>query len=160
SSPFRMCAESCEYEMFYVIGSGPSGIACAYALLRQGCRVTLLDSGLTLEPDRKEKLQQLQMAHPASWNGPRAAFLRDGMKARLSGIPAKLPYGPSSPYRGGAGATPVKQTSANLRSSYALGGFSNVWGSAVMPYQAEDIQDWPISVERLTPHYTAVFDFM
>lgn len=146
--------------MLYVIGSGPSGVACAYALLHQGCPVTLLDAGLTLEPDRKEKLQQLQMAGPASWNGPQAAFLRNGMKARLSGIPAKLAYGSSFPYRRLAAAAAVKQTAANLRSSYALGGFSNVWGSAVMPYHADDIRDWPFSVERLAPHYTAVFDFM
>ena len=78
--------------MFYVIGSGPSGVACAYALLRQGCPVTLLDAGLTLEPDRKEKLQQLQIARPASWNDPQTAFLRDGVKAGLGGIPAKLAY--------------------------------------------------------------------
>lgn len=146
--------------MFYVIGSGPSGVACAYALLHQGCDVTMLDAGLTLEPDRAEKLRHLKDAGPSSWTGPHATFLRDGMQAGLSGVPVKLAYGSSFPYRAAAGATQVKQTAANLRSSYALGGFSNVWGSAVMPYHAEDIRDWPISVERLAPHYTAVFDFM
>jgi choline dehydrogenase-like flavoprotein len=146
--------------MFYVIGSGPSGVACAYGLLRQGCDVTMLDAGLTLEPDRAEKLRRLKDAGPSSWTGHQAAFLRDGMKAGLNGVPVKLAYGSSFPYRAAVGATQVRQTAANLRSSFALGGFSNVWGSAVMPYHAEDIRDWPISVERLAPHYTAVFDFM
>jgi len=144
----------------YVVGSGPSGVACAYALLRQGCDVSMLDVGLTLEPDRAEKLRHLKDAEPSSWAGPHAAFLRDGMKAGLSGVPVKLAYGSGFPYRAVPGATPVKETTANLRSSYALGGFSNVWGSAVMPYHADDIRDWPISVERLAPHYKAVFDFM
>jgi choline dehydrogenase-like flavoprotein len=146
--------------MFYVIGSGPSGVACAAALLRQGCDVTMLDVGLTLEPDRAEELRRLKDAGPSSWIGPRAEFLRGGMTAGLSGVPVKLAYGSSFPYRAVAGAIPLKQTGVNLRSSNALGGFSNVWGSAVMPYHADDIRDWPISVERLAPHYTAVFDFM
>ena len=146
--------------MFYVIGSGPSGVACAHALLRQGCRVGLLDAGLTLEPERKEKLQRLQAVGPEMWNSAQGAFLREGVVAQLSGIPVKLAYGSRFPYLEVAGAMTIKQTAANLRSSYALGGFSNVWGSAVMPYHAGDIRDWPISVERLAPHYAAVFDFM
>lgn len=120
----------------------------------------MLDAGLTLEPERAEKLRRLKDAGPSSWTGSHASFLRDGMKAGLSGVPVKLAYGSRFPYRAVAGATPVKQTAANLRSSYALGGFSNVWGAAVMPYHADDIRGWPIGIERLAPHYTAVFDFM
>lgn len=146
--------------MFYVVGSGPSGVACAYALLTQGCSVTMLDAGLTLEPDRREKLQRLREIDPTSWKGPDAAFLRKGVEVGLDGIPVKLSYGSGFPYRKVATAMLVTQTASNLRSSYALGGFSNVWGSAVMPYEAEDIRDWPITVERLAPHYTAVFEFM
>jgi choline dehydrogenase-like flavoprotein len=122
--------------------------------------VTLLDAGLTLEQDRQKKLRHLQVTDAAAWTSPEATFLRDGRMAGLTGIPAKLSYGSSFPYRRVAAATTVKQTGANLRSSYALGGFSNVWGSAVMPYHDEDIRDWPISVERLAPHYAAVFDIM
>lgn len=146
--------------MFYVVGSGPSGVSCAYALLRQGCDVTMLDAGLTLEPERAEKLRILKEHGPSAWTGPQASFLRDGLRAGLSGVPVKLAYGSRFPYRPAAGAMRVKQTAAHLRSSYALGGFSNVWGSAVMPYHAGDIRDWPVSVDRLAPHYTAVFDFM
>ena len=146
--------------MFYVVGSGPSGVACAYSLVNKGCQVTMIDAGLVLESDRTEKLRHLRDAGPSSWASSDAAFLRDGMKAGLAGIPVKLAYGSGFPYRGVPGATPVKQTAANLRSSYALGGLSNVWGAAVMPYHADDIRDWPINVERLAPHYTAVFDFM
>jgi len=146
--------------MFYVVGSGPSGVACAYALLTKGCSVTMLDAGLTLEPDRREKLRHLRDVGPTSWKGPDVGFIHEGVKAGLGGIPVKLAYGSGFPYRKVAAATLVTQTAANLRSSYALGGFSNVWGSAVMPYQADDIQDWPITVERLAPHYTAVFEFM
>ena len=144
----------------YVIGSGPSGVACAYALLRQRCAVTMLDVGLTLERDRREKLEQLKTVDQASWNSAQVAFLRVGTKAGLSGIPIKLAYGSDYSYRRVAGATPVKETAADLRSSYALGGFTTVWGAAMMPYQANDIQDWPIGLERLAPHYAAVLEFV
>jgi choline dehydrogenase-like flavoprotein len=147
--------------MFYVVGSGPSGVSCAYALLRQGCAVTMLDSGLTLESFRARKLQRIQEAGPASWTGSEAIFLREGRKAGLRGIPVKLAYGSDFPYRRvDGGATVIARTGANLRSSFARGGFSHVWGSAVMPYIAADMRDWPIGLERLAPHYKAVFDFM
>jgi hypothetical protein len=59
--------------MFYVIGSGPTGVACAYALLHQGCDV-MLHAGLTLEPGRAENLRHLKDAGPSSWTGPHALF--------------------------------------------------------------------------------------
>jgi choline dehydrogenase-like flavoprotein len=31
-----------------------------------------------------------------------------------------------------------------------------VWGSALLPYLAEDLAEWPISAEALAPHYRAV----
>ena len=31
--------------MLYVVGSGPSGVACATALIQKGLRVTMLDVG-------------------------------------------------------------------------------------------------------------------
>ena len=35
-----------------VIGSGPSGVACAYSLLKQkGVKVDMLDTGFNIEPD-------------------------------------------------------------------------------------------------------------
>jgi choline dehydrogenase-like flavoprotein len=44
--------------------------------------------------------------------------------------------------------------------SYARGGFSNVWGAAVLPFLQRDICDWPIRIEDLAPHYRAVLKFM
>jgi glycine/D-amino acid oxidase-like deaminating enzyme len=95
--------------MFYVIGSGPTGVACAYALLHQGCDVTMLDAGLTLEPDRAENLRHLKDAGPSSWTGPHAAFLRDGMQAGLSGVPVKLAYGSSFPIDSSPARAQVKK---------------------------------------------------
>jgi len=50
-----------------IIGSGPAGIACAKALVSAGRRVTLLDSGLQLEENRKASIRQLQETDPVKW---------------------------------------------------------------------------------------------
>jgi choline dehydrogenase-like flavoprotein len=47
-----------------------------------------------------------------------------------------------------------------LRASRAVGGLSNYWGAAVLPYRQEDIDDWPITADDLAPHYRAVADWM
>ena len=146
--------------MYYIIGSGPSGVSCAYALLRQGRKVTLLDTGLGLEVARTRSLVALQSTPPQRWAAEERAFLKEGMGADTSGIPAKLAYGSDFPYRAVAGATAIRLEKASVATSYAQGGFSNVWGSAVMPYRQSDMEDWPIDAARLARHYRSVFEFM
>src|ERR1700733_14341012 len=146
--------------MHYIIGSGPTGVSCAYALLRQGRKVTLLDVGLELEAGRSRQLVALQSIPPQQWGPVERAFLKEGMEADTAGIPAKLIYGSDFPYREISGATEVKLEKASVATSYAQGGFSNVWGSVVLPYRQSDMEDWPIDANRLATHYRSVFEFM
>jgi choline dehydrogenase-like flavoprotein len=146
--------------MYYIIGSGPSGVSCAYALLRQGRKVTLLDAGLELEASRSRQLVALQSIPPQQWGPGERAFLKEGMGADTGGIPAKLAYGSDFPYRGVSGATEIELEKASVATSYAQGGFSNVWGSVVLPYRQSDMEDWPIDENRLARHYRSVFEFM
>jgi choline dehydrogenase-like flavoprotein len=146
--------------MYYIIGSGPSGVSCAYALLRQGRKVTLLDAGLELEAARSRQLVALQSIPPERWGPGERAFLKEGMGADTSGIPVKLAYGSDFPYRAVAGATEIRLETASVATSYAQGGFSNVWGSAILPYRQCDMEDWPIDEKRLARHYRSVFEFM
>ena len=146
--------------MHYIIGSGPSGVSCAYALLRQGRKVTLLDAGLELETTRSRQVVALQSIPLEQWGPGKRAFLKEGMGADIRGIPTKLAYGSDFAYRGVAGATEIRLDMASVATSYAQGGFSNVWGSAVLPYRQGDMEDWPIDGERLARHYRAVFEFM
>ena len=41
-----------------------------------------------------------------------------------------------------------------------MGGLSNVWGGAVMPFSDDDIGDWPLDRGSLVPHYRAVHSFL
>jgi 2-polyprenyl-6-methoxyphenol hydroxylase-like FAD-dependent oxidoreductase len=46
--------------MNLVIGSGPSGRACAHALLDRGEQVLLVDAGVDLEAPQKARLRELR----------------------------------------------------------------------------------------------------
>lgn len=143
-----------------IIGSGPAGIAAAHALLARGRGVRMLDVGVTLEQDRVARRERMGSQPPSGWTsddlqamqGPRRAARTDGMR----------PYGSDFAIRdvvdllGGADVLP----SIALRPSFALGGLSNGWGAAVVPYRVEDISDWPIEARNLAPHYQAVSSFM
>ncbi len=120
----------------------------------------MLDTGVQLESARTRQLVALQSIPPQQWGSAERAFLKEGMGGDTEGIPAKLIYGSDFPYRGVAGATEISLEKASVATSYAQAGFSNVWGSAVLPYRQSDIEDWPIDEIRLSKHYRSVFEFM
>ena len=45
--------------MIYIVGSGPAGVACAHALVSRGVPVTLLDTGIEMEPDLRQVVTTL-----------------------------------------------------------------------------------------------------
>ncbi len=141
--------------MMYVIGSGPSGVACASALLEQGAKVTMLDAGLELEPAHQQVIERLQQRPPFQWREQDLNFLRQNTTAGPTGIPKKYAYGSDFPYRDPADVVPMSAVGVAARPSFAKGGFSNVWGSSILPYRAQDLKDWPISVSDLKAHYAA-----
>jgi ferredoxin len=119
----------------------------------------MLDVGVNLEPARAAKISALQAVEPSGWNrAAEAAFLREGISAGASGIPLKLAYGSDFPYRSVPGATTVACEGVHTQFSLARGGFSNVWGSAMLPYRQQDLGKWPIGEADLAPHYRAVLE--
>jgi choline dehydrogenase-like flavoprotein len=147
-------------EMVYVIGSGPAGVAVAYALLKQGAEVTMLDAGLTLEQERSRLVDVLSHSTPDEWSQTSLSTLKGSLAGDGRVMPRKLSYGSDFPYRDVEGGMSVIQSGVDVVSSSARGGLSNVWGGAVLPYRAEDIIDWPLSVDDLAPHYRAAFELM
>ncbi len=146
--------------MIYVIGSGPAGVSCADALLDQGLEVTILDAGVELEPDRAAALAQLRTTDSSGWRGERVQFIKSNVAPDRKGVGLKYAYGSDFPYRGIDQLGKLERINADTSPSLARGGFSNVWGSAVMPYIGSDIDKWPITIDELAPHYTAVLNSM
>jgi len=145
--------------MHCVIGSGPAGVACAKALLARGATVLMLDAGLELEPDRARIVRQFADAKPATWQRDDLAQLKGDLAAGAKGIPLKLAFGSDFPYRETETHIPWRGQGISVRPSLALGGLSNVWGAALLPYRDADIADWPVKSAQLEKHYRAVLEF-
>jgi choline dehydrogenase-like flavoprotein len=150
--------------MIYVVGSGPAAMACAVALAERGRPVTILDAGVTLEEDRDALVQRLGEHPPEAWDavapGWQGAWKRNDLSRYDEGGPAKAVYGSYFPYREAERVIDPRANRSALWPSLALGGFSNVWGGAVLPYLEADTTDWPVSQKELAPHYATVLQLM
>lgn len=142
----------------FIIGSGPTGVAAASALLKRGLKVTMLDAGLSLEESKQLALNRTTSTSQAEWKGDDLDDFMAGTEATAKGITLKMAYGSDFPYRGGEQFI-AANGDTGIVPSLAQGGLSNVWGAAMLPYAAEDITDWPINVGDLAPHYRAVLEF-
>lgn len=139
-----------------VVGSGPAGVACAHALLQRGAKVLLLDAGLALEKSRSDLVNRMSVLRPQDWSQEQLADFKAGMSAGTKGIPLKLAYGSDYPYREVDVHLPADYLGVALRPSLGRGGFSAVWGAAMMPYSQKDTASWPITADDLAEHYSAV----
>lgn len=146
--------------MIYVIGSGPSGVSAAAALLRKGREVTMLDAGLELEPDREALLRRMAQQDAAEWEPQAVASIKENMQSGASGILLKYAYGSDFPYRETDLHAPREAKGVGLLPSMAKGGLSNVWGAAVLPYLQEEFDGWPVTRDEMEPHYRSVLGFM
>jgi choline dehydrogenase-like flavoprotein len=144
--------------MYFILGSGPSGIACAFALAKSGRPVTILDTGLTLEPERESARAALARRDKRSWSRSEVGFLQGALPKGT--IPTKLTYGSDFPYRTVPPSADVLAAGLVLRGSYARGGLSNVWGSVILPYRQDDLGGWPITEGELGSAYAAVLKFL
>jgi len=146
----------CDQAVHCVIGSGPTGVACAHALLQRGAKVLLLDAGMTLELDRVQAVASMSERSPREWTEEQLKNFKVGMAVSTKGIPLKLAYGSDYPYREGDIHLPSDYNGIALRPSLARGGFSSVWGAAIMPYSQRDTARWPVTAADLAEHYSAV----
>jgi choline dehydrogenase-like flavoprotein len=151
-----MSATSDHRPLHCVIGSGPAGMACAHALRKQGARVLVLDAGITLEEPRRQMVREMGSQPPRNWSREQVRAMKSGMTGGLKGVPLKLAYGSDYPYRDTEVHVRADYRGVALRPSLALGGFSAVWGAAMMPYSEQDMAGWPIGPGDLAEHYSAV----
>jgi choline dehydrogenase-like flavoprotein len=143
-----------------VIGSGPAGAAAAHALCDAGLGVTVLDAGDKIEPGRMDLFDALAESDPERWPAQLARRARSAFPADIRHVPLKPAFGSLFPYVLGDPDLALTSERADLVSSLAYGGLSNAWGASILPYRQQDIEDWPISLEQLRPHYEAVQRFV
>lgn len=148
--------------MYYVVGSGPAGIACAHALSAVGRAVTILDAGVALEPEREAIRMSAALRARAEWSERENAVLRTVVPniPNSGELPLKLIYGSDYPYRRPPTAPDIRYGRLNIRASYATGGLSNAWGATLLPFRDSDIGSWPLSTAHLARSYAEVLALM
>ena len=137
-----------------VLGSGPSGVAAAAALIARGREVVMLDAGGTMDAGPAALRERMGSQEPDEWT----AADRSAMLTRQSESGGIHPFGSDFLFRvpGSESVWANRSDVHALRPSFAKGGLSNGWGSAVLPYRDEDMDSWPIRAADLAPHYAAV----
>lgn len=141
--------------VYYVIGSGPAGVAAASALIAAGRRVTLLDAGLIAAPEQEQLRFRMAQSEPEHWSDEDVKASRTNLTAD-GNVSFKLSLGSDHPYRRIAGEDLIDYGDLAVRGSFARGGLSDVWGAALLPYVASDIGPWPITTADLSAAYAAV----
>lgn len=140
--------------MDIVIGSGPSGLAAATALLARGRSVTMLDGGKTLSPDHQKRKAEFANTPARDWTEDQKAAWRAPQFSPSDNRAHR--YGSNHAQELLADHVSPVPDWLSTKASHAIGGLSNVWGSAILPNRQADIEAWPITIEDLQPHYQAV----
>lgn len=141
--------------VYLVVGSGPAGVAAASALLERNLKVLMLDVGLDIEPEIAASLVALNKKPIAQWSADDMRVIKGNTQLSTGGVPLKYVFGSDYPYRSPSDFSEAGQA-VGLKASFARGGLSNVWGSAILPFNENDLTDWPLSRGDMDAHYTAV----
>jgi choline dehydrogenase-like flavoprotein len=138
---------------YVVVGSGPTGIACAEFLIREGAAVTVIDVGRTCEPERQTLINRLRQISPHDWSPAERGEIAPPLRSTPEpGSPRKLVLGSAYPYVPAAEGG-LTQEGTNCGMSWAVGGLSNVWGASMLPFTASELSDWPVDISALAEHY-------
>jgi len=143
-----------------IIGSGAAAAGAALALSRrENLKITVIDIGLRLESDREQLIEALATSSPDQWDEQALELIsQQPVASRNSGVPEKRVFGSDYPFRNVGqlgGLTTANGANASLISS-AYGGFSNVWGSQIMPFTAAAFDSWPVDAAVMRCHYEAI----
>ena len=144
--------------MDLVIGSGPAGIAAAHALLQHGRAVTMLDTGIEMEPGAAALRGEAGLLLDS---GGSLDPIRDRLAAmgrtHSDSLPVKSIFGSDFPSRGVDGCAPIEgDESVDVLMSYARGGLSNIWGANVLPFSRAELASWPVPHAAMERAYRAV----
>ena len=130
------------------------------ALIKRGYRPTILDTGVT--PDAAASSLKVRMAstEPEAWASEDLEQIKQIGPPSQNGIPQKLAFGSDFAYRDLDTPTTPELKRASMRRSFAVGGFSNVWGAVIERFPSQEFDNWPIPASRLDDHYAAILDLM
>jgi choline dehydrogenase-like flavoprotein len=144
-----------------VVGSSFSGIAVATALIARGIKVTLVDVGEALDDTRRAAVARMNGQLPEQ-RAQDDLNLIAPPSTKTNVLPKKVHFGSDYIY---AQERPFFRliTQAMRREpvpTFAQGGYSNIWGAAVLAPDACDIADWPVSHTQMQPYFRKAAELM
>ena len=140
-----------------VIGSGLAAISAIEALVARGIRPVVLDMGLGLDGKVNSVADRLSMQSPDLWNLEDRRFIASNPTiANRAAIPRKLFFGSDFFYGRSHPEAQIYGNGDLPPLSYAKGGLSVGWGSAVLPPDRCDLEGWPILASTLAPYFAQV----
>jgi hypothetical protein len=144
-----------------VIGSGFAGTFAAKALVDRGFKVTILDVGDILDSQRDQAVRKLRSGK-VDLSSSEFKMISENSTFDTNKIPTKLHFGSDYIY---AKERPysrldLPQGARGPYPTFAKGGFSNIWGAAVLPTASCDTLDWPIPRPDIEKYFKKVADFI
>jgi choline dehydrogenase-like flavoprotein len=140
-----------------VVGSGFSGLSAAHALTARGVAVTVFDVGEMLDEVRSAAVARLHELEPTEWPREDFRLISENATFGTAALPRKMHFGSDYIYAADRSFAPVEsRTGGRLPyPTFARGGFSNIWGAAVLPPDQCDMADWPVSRAEMEPFFRA-----
>jgi len=143
-----------------IIGSGAAAAGAALALSRRNdLQISIVDIGLQLETERQQLVDTLASSSPNEWDVHAIEGISNrSVGSKNRGIPEKRVFGSDFPFRNVGQLTGISMAGEATKSlvSSAYGGFSNVWGSQLMPFTASVFETWPVSASTMCGHYKEI----
>jgi len=138
-----------------VIGSGVSGLSVAHALFARGITSTILDVGETLDRRRQAAVDRMHSLQPEQWPAADFELIDENPTFGQGVLPKKLHFGSDYIY---AEDRPFSRLATLSEGrvpypTFAKGGFSNIWGACVLPPDACDISDWPVTRSEMESYF-------
>lgn len=126
-----------------IVGAGPAALAAALATIARGLKPEIFDIAAPPPQAALALRARLAAAVPGDWRAEdRAAARAPSMPARA--VPRKAWFGSDFAF---ADET-LGIDSTGPVPSRALGGYSTIWGAAVLAPAAADLADWPAQIVR------------
>jgi choline dehydrogenase-like flavoprotein len=142
-----------------VIGSGVAGLAVVHALNKRGLTVTMLDVAETLDDKRLAVIAKLKDLPTSEWPRESRELLSGESDFDAHDLPSKLHFGSDYIY-GRDRSFALTDALNSPYPTFARGGFSNVWGAAVLPPDACDMTDWPVSHGKMQPYFHKIGELL
>lgn len=138
-----------------IVGSGHTAIAVAKVLVRRGVRPIILDVGETLDADRQAVVTRMSTQRKTEWSAEDLAVVTHNPTVSQAKV-LRLAFGSEYPYAGSRPSAPLDVVADGPSPTMARGGYSTIWGAAMLPAVACDLQAWPFAARDLDPFYELV----